>query len=428
MKIKKTHLLLSLVSVWAIIVQFLPTSTSPTAINSNWIANYSRLGILFFVLFIIGTKRVSMRMAGLQLINILALFVFSILTIRIKGFSEAYYNFYYYFLIAAVLVMDLRSLRIGKYINLLFYIAVVGFSVLGLLVMLKEPTVCEFLSTYYTRHWELSTYYMTRAGKPVGTYAVHSISGFMYFQFILLLYYKNKNKPRWYNIALIVILAVMIAMLRSNTAVMLLGLGAIIVLFENKKKGGTKSFFFKKGGTKSFFFKAAFVIAVCVILVINMDTIQSITGSTENGLLGRFTGTSAFFSNIRFIASNLLPIGFTGSSSLWLSDNGYIIAFLRGGIINIIALYAGTYFFMKKNVSNKTARISVLISIAAFEMGYPVLLEIRFICFIPFLVLFLNTFADKAEEHTDGVKEYRHESISGNSPIQSGYRTSEAEY
>lgn len=418
MKIKKTQLLLSLVSVWAIIIQFVPSSISPTAINSNWIANYTRLSILFIVLFIIGTKRVSMRMAGLQLINILALFAFSILTIRIKGFSEAYYNFYYSFLIAAVLIMDLRSLRIGKYIDLLFYIAVVGFSVLGLLVILKEPTVCEFLSTYYTRHWELSTYYMTMAGKPVGTYAVHSISGFMYFQFILLLYYKNKTKPKWYNIALIVILAVMIAMLRSNTAVMLLGIGAIIVLFENKKKGGTKSFFFK----------SAFVIAVCVILVVNMDKIQSITGSTENGLLGRFTGTSAFFSNIRFIASNLLPIGFTGSSSLWLSDNGYIIAFLRGGIINIIALYAGTYFFMKKNVSNKAARISVLISIAAFEMAYPVLLEIRYICFIPFLVLFLNTFANEAEEHTDGVKEYRHESISGNSPIQSGNRTSEAEY
>ena len=54
--------------------------------------------------------------------------------------------------------------------------------------------------------------------------------------------------------------------------------------------------------------------------------------------------------------------------------------------------------FLKKNVVNKVARITVFISIAAFEMAYPILLEIRYICFIPFLVIYLNTFAGEVEE------------------------------
>lgn len=381
MKVKKTQFMLFFMLIWALIMQVTPTSTSPTVVSSAWIAYYTRAGLLFVLLFLVGTRRIVKKAALIQLCNIVCMFLFSWLTIRYRGFKEAYYNAFYYFFLACILVMDLRGLRISRYYNLLFYGLVVFFGILGILVILKIPAVCEFLSTYYTRHWDYSAYYMTRAGKPVGTYAVHSIAGFMYFQFALLLYYKNKKTTKWYNIALISLMAVLIAMLRSNSAVMFLGLGAMIILFDNREQ-------LRFG---SLVFRAAFIIAVCVFVIINMDSIQRITGSTENGLLGRFTGTSAFLSNLRFLASNLLPIGFTGSNSLWLSDNGYIVALIRGGIFNIAAMYGGVYYFLKRNVENKSARVSLLISIAAFEMAYPVLLEIRFLSFMPFLILYLNS-------------------------------------
>lgn len=369
--------------IWAVLIQFLPSSLSQTEINSGWISLYTRIGILLMALFILGTRRIVAKMVIFQIANIMLLFLFSWLTIRYKGFHEAYYNSLYYILLAGVFVVDLRNQEVGKLINILFYLAVIVFCILGIGVILRETTICRFLSTYYTRYWERSAYYSVMMGKPVGTYSVHSISGFMYFEFILMLHYKNKKDPKWYNTILIAALSVIIAMLQSNTAVMLLGLGALIILFEHRKKESLRTFIFK----------VAFVVAVCLFLFMNMDAIQAITGNSENGLLGRFTGASAFLRNIRFLEKNMLPIGFTGSSSLWLSDNGYIIAFLRGGIVNVLAIYGGLYFFLKRNVLNKAARVSVLLSIAAFEMAYPILLEIRYICFLPFLLVYLNTYA-----------------------------------
>jgi len=381
MKIRKSTTLIYLVIIWGILVQLLPTSTSPNDINAGWISLYVRIGLVLCVAFILFAKKYAIKRIYGQTANMALLFLFSILTLQLKPFTEAYYNMYYYLILALVISMDLTSFKINKFVNVLFYVMCILFCLAGILVVMKYQPMCDFLSNYYTRHWVKSTYYMTLSGKPVGSYATHSIAGFMYFQFILILYYKNKARFSWINMGLMGCLAFLIVMLRSNTAIMLVGLSVVLLLIERRGSSSLRRLIFKIG----------VVITITIFIMINIESIGTIVGNSENGLLGRFTGTSNFLTNIEFLKNNLLPIGWTTSSSLWLSDSGYIIVLIRGGLLSLLLIYGGVYMCVKKNMLNKAAIYPMLISLAVFEIGYPILLEIKYMLFIPVLIVFLNS-------------------------------------
>lgn len=384
MKIRKSSILLSSILMWGFILQILPTSNSETDTSFSSFGLLFRVALVLVVCFILFTKKVSVKALGFQIINLLLMVGYTWLTIRLKGFTAAYYNLYLYLILAIVLSLDLRCFKTTKFFDALFYLLCIVVCVTGILVVIKEPNVCNYIAKYYNRYWERCTYYMMNAGKPVGSYATHSIAGFIYFQFGVLLYFKNRQKFSWINSILLATIVFLMLMLRSNTAILLIGLGVCLILLNNREN---------KSKTK-LIMQMLVVGLGCAIICINMEWIQAITGSKENGLLGRFTGASVFLNNFTFLRNNMLPIGFSTSSSIWISDCGYIVALLRGGILNVIILYGSAVAFFKRNLSSKKILLPALSSLLLFEIGYPVLMELKYVLFLPFLVIALNSYSE----------------------------------
>lgn len=383
MKIRKSEFLIFLIVIWGILLQLLPTSFSEIDTQFSFFSLFFRIAIVFLVLFIIVTKKYSKRALMIFFVNIALMIFFTIFTAHYKGFDKTYYNLYLYILLALILSLNIKQFKCTKCMEICFYGLCIIMCMMGILVVLKNSAICELLSTYYNRYWKQCTYYMTLAGKPVGTYATHSIAGFMYFQFLIMLYFKNQKKGNILNVILMCMFVFIIIMLRSNTAITLLGLAAILLLFEKRKKQKLVWFIIK----------VAFVIGICILLYLNMDWIQTITNSKENGVLGRFTGTSLFINNFNFLKNNIMPIGFTSSDTVWLSDCGYIIALLRGGIFNVIVIYTEFYFFLKRNITKRKAIIPLLSSLIIFEIGYPVLMELKYVVILPFIIIYINSFS-----------------------------------
>lgn len=407
MKVKKSNLCIYLVLLWGIVLQLVPTSESATDVSFSSFSMLFRIAVLTVLIYLLGTRKVQYKVVLCQVVNIAFMTGYTVYSLKSRGFTEAYYNTYLYIILMLVLCMNIKNCTLPKFGEFMFYTLGIIMCILGLLIVFGNDAMGGFITQNYNRYWEKCTYYMVLAGKPVGSYATHSIAGFMYFQFLTMLYFKNQHKKNWLNMILMGVFVFLIAMLRSNTAILFLGLGAVLILYKDKTKMTVRSFMLK----------TAFIIAICVVLCLNMDWIQSITGSKENGFLGRFTGTSAFLLNFKFLKENLIPIGFTSSSSLWLSDCGYIIALLRGGILNMAVMYGSVYLFFKKNIIDKRMMYPFLISLFAFEIGYPILMELKYVMMLPFIVVFLNSLSTEAKMKDLHEKGYINESSGWNCSI-----------
>ena len=383
MKVKKSGLCIYLVLLLGILIQLLPTSVSETDISFATFAMLFRLALGAVLIYILGTRRIHKKAILWQIANIVLMMAYTIYSIKVRCFSEAYYNMYLYVLLMSVLCLNIKGCTLPKFAEYFFYILCIILCTVGLLIVFKNQAVSTIISRNYNRYWEKCAYYMVYAGKPVDMYAIHSIAGFMYFQFLSMLYFKNRCKNSWLNRVLMGLFILLIAMLRSNTAIMLLGLGGVMILVKDKAKMSKRSFILK----------LSFIVIVCVVVCMNMEWIQVIMGSEENGILGRFTGKSLFLQNFLFLKENIIPIGYTSSSSLWLSDCGYIVALLRGGLFNVAVLYGSAYFFFKRNIIDKKMMIPFVVSLFVFEIGYPVLMELKYVMMMPFIVIFLNSVA-----------------------------------
>ena len=56
-------------------------------------------------------------------------------------------------------------------------------------------------------------------------------------------------------------------------------------------------------------------------------------------------------------------------------------------------LYGSAYFFFKRNIIDKKMMIPFVVSLFVFEIGYPVLMELKYVMMMPFIVIFLNSVA-----------------------------------
>lgn len=381
MKIRITNFKLNIAVLWMLAMLFLPTSLSDTLIMTSWTTRYYVITLLTIALLLVPIKKHKLVTIGWQLFGIGMLIVCTFLTMLLKdGFRTEYGYVMLYLCIAFVFSLNLGKYDLPRFYDKLFIVVCVIFIVAGFLVIFDYQPVKLFLNSYYTQHREYGTYVATQRGKPVGTFVQHSISAIMYYLMIVLLYFRNMKKQSIVNFALIGCFIFMIINLKSFTALAVLGLGVILLLINKRKSNAFRGFLLK----------TLLLIGMVGVVLANTNYITEITSSDVNGLAGRFTGTSLFLQNFDFLRNNILPIGLTNSSTLWLSDCGYIVNLIRGGIVFVFIIYGGFILFVWKNSLNRKAAIALLAAVLLFEVGYPILFEFRFIVFLPFFILYSN--------------------------------------
>lgn len=395
MKIRIANIKINMAIIWMLAMLFLPTSISNTQIMTSWTTLYYMITLVVFFILAIPVHRKSLKTMGWLIFAVGVLLVCTWLTVSLKsGFVAEYGNVRLYLCLVLILSLQLENYEMPEIYDKVFVMVCIIFIVAGFLVIGGNQQFKDFLNSYFTQHREYGTYVATQRGKPVGTFVQHSISAVMYYLMATLLYFRNQKKKSIINYILIAGFVVLIINLKSFTALAVLGLAVVLLLLNNK---GSDSF-------NTYVFKMTLVILMIVVVLFNTDYITQITDSDVNGLAGRFTGTSAFLQNFEFLKNNILPVGLANSSSLWMTDCGYIVNLLRGGIVFVVIFYGAFITFTWKNSKMKKAAIAILAAVLLFEIGYPILFEFRFIGFLPFYILYSNYLSNYIPDQKQEVK------------------------
>lgn len=125
--------------------------------------------------------------------------------------------------------------------------------------------------------------------------------------------------------------------------------------------------------------------------------------SPTNGFSGRFSPGGTMYSTVDYIAEHpFRPVGVGYNSRLFFGDSGPVEHYLRGSFFLVAAVYGGLFLFLRKNLVSRRDAHHLFAVIMLFELGFSTLVNIRFLCILPALVVYLNDLR-RSNEVTSGV-------------------------
>lgn len=378
-----------LIAVLLLVGFYFPSSIAADILLPLAVANAAVVLLLFLV--IIGKNGILHEAALANSLLMLALlFVFTVLSqlSELKMGALMYYG-----ALAVLFTLNLRSITATKWVERAFLtvnILNVALSV-GVLAGIKPigNFIVDFYSTFYP---ELVPDMILSWRKPVLTFGTHSIAGFFFFLFFFLNWRAYQAKRRTLYLAFAIAHVALPFALISVTGFAFGLLETTILLYGFLKRrpiifglalvlivGGASAGFFKNMSALTEGSKSAWELAGQVFT------------SPTNGILGRFSASGNLVTNIHYLFNHpLQPIGFSDMSELMSGDCGPLDYLLRGSIFLLVSVYAGLVFFLRKNLAAERDAYVLLAVILAFEVGYTSLISLRFLSFLPFVIVYLN--------------------------------------
>lgn len=376
-KIYRNLFLILIVLIW-----LMPISNQYNVMNEEMIRNCYILNILILLLAIFLEGKLYKKQVVISFSIILILFVSTILTIKFSNDSPVISWGYLLNYIPYCLLLMIKPNKLSNFnfIDRLLQLCSVIVICVAILMVLDNSLVEIFLKTNYINHYPHLYEVMWNAKKTVTFFATHSIACYIYFLMWWMLDYRSKVNKTFFNKVLIVGIIFCIIMCKSTSAVLTTAL-IFGIYFLRWVKGKSKS-----GVLKSLML----CIVIMIIIFANYDMIQGIFSSDVNGLAGRYGDAGNLNATISYALSNVIPLGICDISGLWLTDGGYFIHFVRGGLLLVIFFYYGLYVLLRNNIQDKERRNSLFIVLLAFEIGYQFTISMRFFMIMLFLLIYSN--------------------------------------
>lgn len=341
--------------------------------------------ILILILIVLIPKKIErLTLSCFVFVNI-SLIIFTITSSLYELSLGIYLNF---LILSLLFLCDLRGVIVSSIIRYVFIVSSILLIILGLGVILQSETITDFIINWYSASYEDLLPRMIAVLKPVGTFATHSVAAlfsFLFFYLNTVAYKKTKS-----NIYLILagFFLIFLFFIRSNTSLLYMGISIIIFLnlLRNNKKASLLILAF--GGISLYFILSSNNFLNQIIGNFNL---LDIYGSEGNGISGRYSENSVLQPTIDYIMENpFSPIGLSYSDKLYYTDSGFILYMLRGSFLMPIVIYIGTFFFFLRNIANRKTAYLLFFSILIFEIGYPILINIRMLYFLPIIVILVN--------------------------------------
>lgn len=349
-------------------------------------SRYFMMAFLTIISYISFIKLTRQNLFFFLIINV-SLVVFTIsASLWFKEYSFGIYpNF---FLLSVLLLLNYKDLGDLKYILYVQLIATWLIISLGIGIIIGNTTITQFLINNYSSGYEDLLPNMLDARKPVATFGTHSVASFfLFFLFFLNVKTYQANGKLVYFFTSIVTLLLLV-FIRSNTA-LAYSVIAFIYMFATFRKRKASLFIFSGIIILLVLYVGVFDRSILDVFV-QYDVLKILT-SNDNGLSGRYSGNSVLAPTIDYITHNpFVPLGLAFSDKLYYTDSGIILYMLRGSVILASAIYVGFYCFLKNNLLNKKQFKFIFLFFIIFEIGYAILIDYRVLCFIPFVVVYLN--------------------------------------
>lgn len=300
-----------------------------------------------------------------------------------------------YSALAILFAQDLRELRSARIERVFQAITAVSLGV-GYAVTLDVAAADRLLVTWYSGFYkELVPNMVLLFNKPVLTFATHSMAGFMIYLLFYMQWYGWTRLGGWWRLAAAIGYIGLLAALESTTGLAFFFVASAQVLVTMGRRVR---------------YQALSVVAVMLAgiavaatrdvdyrALLNQAQV-AVVGDRVRGLAARYGSEGLLAGNMAYLAeSPLSPIGFGATDTLYLGDSGIIVNLLRGSVPLVFAVYAGLWLFLDANLRDRRSTLVVWLATLAFEVGFNPMMYFRFVAFVPFLVVFLNSVTPLAD-------------------------------
>ncbi len=365
-----------------------PTSFGGTYSVALWAVYFWFLAMILFALMC--------RKNGLGSTTLVANSVFIIAMLFIGTLTSPFPDYKWggllpYLVLALLFPLNIRSLTLGQRLRSWFGIANFINIAVGLAVILHSDPVGKFLSDHYSAGYADLVPYMMTVGKPVLTFATHSVGAFFYYLFFLLSFETYKVYKNSLSLIFAICYVALTFALLSVTGIALTTLAVCQLAHYSAKRRLNLTLWL-----------GALVLGVGFSIlyyyVPHLEEwsaagrfVSDIVTSPTNGFMGRFTEVGTLYGTISYIRTHpFTPVGVGFRSDLMFGDSGPVEYFLRGSIWLVFAVYGGLFLFLRKNLISKFHMRSLFWVILAFETGFSSLGYFRTLYLLPVFVIYLN--------------------------------------
>jgi hypothetical protein len=354
----------------------------PTSINGQISRALTAVGFLG-VLVIIGVlltsrkTKISLLRASLALLLYSLLCIFTVFSMNeSEGITEGAVLSRLVMCSFFILVF-IKIERARLFFGILFVCELV-FLLQLLSITLDLAVVSAFFSNFYDYYWEGLVAHMLFHGKPVGTFAVHSLAGFAAFLFFYIRLRMFNVTPSLRNFSMLMVNLTVLYTLRSFTGLVFLALSLIILLIKLPRG-----------------YQVAFLLLTLGSALTVHETIinwgAEILGAHHSGPLSRFTKGTPVRDTLDLILSpGFLPLGFGLRTDVFYGDSGLVELLLRGGFIVLALSYILLFCFLCANVKRVSDIVILLSATMAFEVGFSLIKDLRFFGLIALAVVLLR--------------------------------------
>lgn len=360
------------------IVWLMPVSNEWNTLNDEMVRNCYLLNLVVLLMVVLYEGHLNLRQLLISACIVLILSISTIMFFELhpNKSTVAYGYLLNYISFCMLINVKIDKLSKCKILDYLFVAICSILIVVGILTILENSFIEQLLKTYYIIHYPHVYMAMWNSHKTVTFFATHSIAAYIYFMLWWLIDYRAQVKKGKLNYVLMAGILLNLIMCMSVSAVMSVGLIAIYYYVKWVKKA-----------TKWSLIQSVALISVGLIgVVVNIDIIMLILGSGENGILGRYGSTGNLTDTLQFALTTIIPIGINDVDGLWLTDGGYYVHFIRGGIFMVGLFYFGLYRFIKMNIKDSGRRTFLFVCFLLFEIGYQFTMSMRFFMIMLFLV------------------------------------------
>ena len=309
-----------------------------------------------------------------------------------------------YLSLALLYTLDLR-VRASSRLEIVFVI-IVGISLLGGYALALNVSAADQIAYgwYNAFYPEMLLGMVIQFDKPVLTFASHSIAGLMiYILFYLQLKTYQARGGAWRFSAALALLGLLI-LLRSTT-------GSVLGAVAGVQAAWTLLRAHQKQAVPLAVLMGLATLGLLIAAGLDPVTLYAraegaIVGDRVNGMFARYAAEGLLASSFNYLSNSpFSPIGFATTETLYLGDSGIIVNLLRGSVPLLLTVYGSFLLFLSFNLRDRRAALWLWCVVVLFEVAFPVTQYFRFVAFVPFLVVYLNSLTSMPLR-TEGASTY----------------------
>ena len=381
------RLLVSVVVAASLFAFYLPSSIDGVISQPLSVVSIAGTCVLLASMWLLSDRQTPPLSVAAALSIVLLLAIFTV----ISPFEQTSRGVALLYVVQALLFLQsLRRLRSAAVETTFVAVTVVSL-VLGYALALDVAMADRFVLQWYGAFYpELLGNMVTIGNKPVLTFATHSMAGFMIYLFFFMHLTAWRMRGDWWRLAAAVASVGLLVLLRSTTGQAFAGLAALqLVLLVH----------YLPAWVRALAVVALLVAGYGVFTALGMDlgalasqVGDAIVGDRIRGLFSRYASDGLLASNMSYLSNSpLWPIGLGATDALYLGDSGVVVNLLRGSVPLLLAVYGGWWLFLRANLTDRRAAAWIWACTVLFEIGFTPLQYFRFVAFVPFLVVYLNS-------------------------------------